>query len=311
MQIGIFIGGAGPADSVRDVAAQAQRAEAAGFSTFGMANIFSHDAMGALTLAAAETERIELMTAVVPTYPRHPHAMAQQALTVQAASGGRRFVLGIGLSHQIVIEGMFGYSFDRPARHMTEYLDVLLPLLNGDPVRTDGEHYRGQVSLDIPDAEKPVSCMLAAMGPVMLKLAGARTDGTILWMTAASVVESYIAPTMNAAAAAAGRPTPRTVVGLPIMLGGDVDAMRETAATQFSNYGNLPSYRSMLDKQGAANPEDVAILGSEEQIETQLRQLRDAGATDFVGVTFGSDDERSRTEEFLASLAPSLQTERS
>ena len=143
MQIGIFIGGAGPAPSVQSIVEQAQAAEAAGFSTFGMANIFSHDAMGALTLAGAQTERIELMTAVVPTYPRHPHAMAQQALTVQAASGGRRFVMGIGLSHKIVIEGMFGYSFDRPARHMKEYLDVLLPLLNGEPVQTDGDHYRG------------------------------------------------------------------------------------------------------------------------------------------------------------------------
>ena len=119
---------------MQSIVEQAQAAEAAGFSTFGMANIFSHDAMGALTLAGAQTERIELMTAVVPTYPRHPHAMAQQALTVQAASGGSRFVMGIGLSHKIVIEGMFGYSFDRPARHMKEYLDVLLPLLNGDPV---------------------------------------------------------------------------------------------------------------------------------------------------------------------------------
>ena len=291
---------------MQSIVEQAQAAEAAGFSTFGMANIFSHDAMGALTLAGAQTERIELMTAVVPTYPRHPHAMAQQALTVQAAAGGKRFVLGIGLSHKIVIENMFGYSFDRPARHMKEYLDVLLPLLNGEQVRTDGEHYRGAINIDVPDAEKPVSCMLAAMGPSMLKLAGARTDGTILWMTAAGVVESYIAPTMNAAAEAAGRPHPRIVVGLPVMLSSNVDEARATAAQQFSNYGQLPSYRSMLDKQGAANPEDVAVLGTEEQIETQLRQLKDAGTTDFVGVTFGSDEEKSRTEEFLGNLAPTL-----
>ncbi|MCY3734547.1 MAG: LLM class F420-dependent oxidoreductase [Chloroflexi bacterium] len=306
MQIGIFIGGAGPAPSVQNIVEQARRAEAVGFSTFGMANIFSHDAMGALTLAGAETERIELMTAVVPTYPRHPHAMAQQALTVQAAAGGKRFVMGIGLSHKIVIENMFGYSFDRPARHMKEYLDVLLPLLNGEPVQTDGEHYRGQVSLDVQDAEKPVSCMLAAMGPAMLRLAGARTDGTILWMTAAGVVESYIAPTMNAAADEAGRPPPRIVVGLPVMLNSDVDGARATAAEQFANYERLPSYRSMLDKQGAAHPEDVAVLGTEEQIETQLRQLKDAGTTDFVGVVFGNEEERSRTEEFLGSLAPTL-----
>ncbi len=306
MRIGIFIGGTGPAQGVRDIVEQAQRAEAVGFSTFGMANIFSHDAMGALTLAGAHTDSIELMTAVVPTYPRHPHAMAQQALTVQASSGGSRFVLGIGLSHQIVIEGMFGYSFDRPARHMKDYLDVLLPLLSGETARTNGEHYRGAISLDVPDAAKPVSCMLAALGPSMLRLAGARTDGTILWMTAAGVVESYIAPTINAAAAEAGRPRPRIVVGLPVLLTDDVAQARESAAEQFANYGQLPSYRSMLDRQGAANPEDVAILGSEEQIETQLRQVRDAGATDFVGVVFGSEEERSLTETFLGTLVPTL-----
>ena len=306
MQIGIFIGGAGPAPSLRSIVEQAQAAESAGFSTFGMANIFSHDAIGALTLVGAETERIELMTAVVPTYPRHPHAMAQQALTAQAASGGSRFVLGIGLSHQIVIEGMFGYSFDRPARHMSEYLDVLLPLLDQGQVQTEGEHYRGAISIDIPDAAKPVSCMLAAMGPSMLRLAGARTDGTILWMTAAGVVESYIAPAINNAAADAGRPNPRIVVGLPVMLNPDANAARESAAEQFANYGRLPSYRSMLDKQGAANPEDVALVGTEEQIETELRRLQDAGTTDFIGVTYGSDDERARTEEFLGGLAPTL-----
>ena len=306
MEIGIFIGGAGAAPSVQNIVEQAQAAEAAGFSTFGMANIFSHDAMGALTLAAAQTERIELMTAVVPTYPRHPHAMAQQALTVQAAAGGARFVLGIGLSHQIVIENMFGYSFDRPARHMKEYLDVLLPLLNGEPVRTDGEHYRGAVSLDIPDAAKPVSCMLAAMGPAMLRLAGARTDGTILWMTNAAVVESHVAPLLNEAAEAAGRAQPRIVAGLPMMLTSDAAAAKETAAQQFATYGQLPSYRAMLDLGGAANPEDAALLGTEEQLETQLRQLQEAGATDFVGVTFGTEEEQARTEAFLGSLAPTL-----
>ena len=148
--------------------------------------------------------------------------------------------------------------------------------------------------------------MLAAMGPAMLRLAGARTDGTILWMTAAKAIESYIAPHINGAAEEAGRPLPRIVVGLPVMLSNDADAARATAAEQFSNYGRLPSYRSMLDVQGAANPEDVALLGTEEQIETQLRQLQEAGTTDFVGVVFGSEDERSRTEEFLGSLAPTL-----
>ena len=305
MKIGIFTGSTGPAAKVTDVVADARAAEAEGFATFAMANIFSHDAMGALTLAAAQTERIELMTAVVPTYPRHPHAMAQQAKTVQAAGGGRRFVLGIGLSHAVVIEGMFGMSFDRPARHMKEYLDVLLPLLAGERVQYEGEQYRGNLFLEIADAE-PVDCMLAAMGPAMLRLAGARTEGTILWMTAAKAVETHIAPAINAAAREAGRPDPRIVVGLPIMLTNDADAGREAAAAQFANYGNLPSYRGMLDIEGAAHPADVALIGTEEGLEASLRRLIDAGATDFGAAAFGSEEEQSRTRAFLAELAPEL-----
>ena len=303
MQIGIFTGATGPAAKIGDIVQDAQNAESEGFAFFAMANIFSHDAMGALTLAARDTERIELMTAVVPTYPRHPHAMAQQAVTVQAASGGQRFVLGIGLSHQIVIEGMFGMSFDKPARHMAEYLDVLLPLLKGEPVRGyEGEQYRGNVHLEVADAP-PVSCMLAAMGPAMLKLAGARTDGTILWMTGAQTVETHIAPKINAAAESGSS---RIVVGLPVLLTADAGAGRETARKQFENYGRLPSYRGMLDIEGAAEPGDVAIIGGEEEIAVQLRRLADAGATDFGAVTFGSAEERSRTREFLSALAPTL-----
>ena len=305
MRLGIFTGSTGPAAKVTDVVADARQAEAEGFASFAMANIFSHDAMGALTLAAAQTERIELMTAVVPTYPRHPHSMAQQAVTVQAAGGGQRFVLGIGLSHAVVIEGMFGMSFDRPARHMKEYLDVLLPLLAGERVQYQGEQYKGNLFLEVADAE-PVSCMLAAMGPAMLRLAGARTDGTILWMTGANAVETHIAPAMNAAAREAGRPDPRIVVGLPILLTNDADAGREAAAQQFANYGNLPSYRGMLDIEGAAHPADVAIIGTEEGLEASLRRLIDAGATDFGAAAFGTEEERARTRAFLAELAPEL-----
>lgn len=305
MRLGIFTGSTGPAAKVTDVVADARQAEAEGFASFAMANIFSHDAMGALTLAAAQTERIELMTAVVPTYPRHPHSMAQQAVTVQAAGGGKRFVLGIGLSHAVVIEGMFGMSFDRPARHMKEYLDVLLPLLAGERVQYQGEQYKGNLFLEVADAE-PVSCMLAAMGPAMLRLAGARTDGTILWMTGANAVETHIAPAMNAAAREAGRPDPRIVVGLPILLTNDADAGREAAAQQFANYGNLPSYRGMLDIEGAAHPADVALIGTEEGLEASLRRLIDAGATDFGAAAFGTEDERARTRAFLAELAPEL-----
>ena len=104
----------------------ARRAEQMGF-----AGLFTAEAMQTPFLshavAALETERIELGTAVVPTFPRHPVAIAQQARTTDAACGGR-FTLGIGLSHKVMIENMFGLSYDKPARHMKEYLEVLAPL---------------------------------------------------------------------------------------------------------------------------------------------------------------------------------------
>ncbi len=306
MKLGIFTGATGFGSTIGSIVADAQQAEAEGFATYAMANIFSYDAIGTLTLVGAQTDSIELMTAVVPTYPRHPQAMAQQALTAQAAAGGRRFVLGIGLSHAVVIEGMYGISFDKPARHMREYLQVLNPLLAGETARHDGDQYsRVRVAMSVEDAE-PVSCMVAAMGPVMLRIAGEMTDGTILWMTAAKTVETHIGPRIRAAAADAGRSEPRIVVGLPVMLNSDVDAGRASAAAQFSNYGNLPSYRSMLDTEGVANPEDVALIGTEEALETELRRLRDVGATDFGAVTYGTAEEQARTREFLAALAPEI-----
>ena len=304
MRIALFAGAAGGAPSVGAIVDDAKQAEQEGFAGYWMPNIFSYDAIGTLTLAGNETERIELVTAVVPTYPRHPHAMAQQAVTAQAASNGR-FVLGIGLSHRIVIEGMFGMSFDRPARHMREYLSVLNPLLRGEGSEFEGEHYKTKLQLDVASGQ-PVPCMIAAMGPAMLRLAGELTDGTILWMTAAGAVERHIAPRIREGARNAGRPEPRILCGLPIQLTDDPDAARAAAAKQFSNYGQLPSYRSMLDTEGAAEPEDVALLGGEEELSTALGRLQAAGVTDFGASVFGDEAARERTREFLAGLAPEL-----
>lgn len=278
-------------------------AEAAGFATYSMANIFGHDAIGTLTLAGARTERIELMTAVVPIYPRHPATIAQQALTASVASDGR-FTLGIGLSHQVVIEGMYGLSYDRPARPMREYLSILLPLLRGESVRVEGDSYTFRGGLHAGDVAYPVPCVIAAMAPVMLRLAGELTDGTVLWMTGAKAIREHVSPRVRAAARDAGRPEPRVIASLPIALTGDVEAARAQANQQFENYGRLPSYRAMLDKQGAVNPGDAALLGDEAALDAALRELEEAGVTEFNGAPF--DDgagSLARTHEYLASRA--------
>ncbi len=202
--------------------------EADGFASYALPQIFGLDAMGVLAVIGREVPRIELATGVVPTYGRHPLTMAQQALTVQAASGGR-FVLGIGLSHQLVIEGMFGLSFDKPVRHMREYLSVLMPLIREGKASFKGETISTEATVGI-EPRIPCPVLVAALGEQMLKLAGSQTDGTVTWMTGPATLAAHTVPTITAAATAAGRPAPRISTALPVCVTNDVDAARERAA---------------------------------------------------------------------------------
>lgn len=280
MRIGInILGSSGPEGHIDALISHVQDVERRGFPSAWMANIFGHDAVTTLALIGHATERLELGTAVVPSYPRHPMALAQQCLTAQAAAGGR-FTLGLGLSHQIVIEGMYGLSYDKPARHMREYLSVLGPLLRGEPAKFEGEQYHVNGRLDVPGA-KSVPVILAALGDRMLEIAGRETDGSILWMTGPRTIEDHIGPKLRAAASDAGRPEPRIVAGLPIVLTSDPDAARELIAKELVVYGQLPSYRGMLDKEGADGPADVAIVGDEAALDAGIARLREAGVTDF------------------------------
>src|SRR2546422_5226539 len=241
MKIGIGIGDIAGAPAGADgLIAQAKRAEADGFASGWFANIMGMDAIMAAVLCARETGRIELGTAVVPTFPRHPHAIAQQALSAQAIAGGR-FTLGIGLSHQIVIEGMLGLSFAKPYSHMKEYLAVLAPLIRSGSVSHFGEEYRVNAQLAVPSAT-PCPILLAALAPRMLALAGSEADGTITWMTGPRTLREHTVPRLAEAAAKAGRPAPRVVVGLPIAVTRDVEAARASAGRQVQIYGMLPSY---------------------------------------------------------------------
>ena len=280
MRIGVFAGTAlSVGNSLGELVAFAKDAEARGFDSVWLPNIFGTDAVGACAIAGWETERIELGTAVTPTYPRHPAALAQQSLTTQMACDGR-FALGIGLSHQIVIEGMFGMSYDKPARHMAEYLNIITPLLRGDAVDYEGEQLTAKLAMELPNVS-PVPLLVAALGPTMLKLAGTYSEGTTTWMTGPRTIGEYIVPGINAAAAEAGRPQPRIVCGLPICLTGDVDGAREMISKTLQVYGMLPSYRAMLDREGVAGPAELSMIGSESDLRAAIGRLRDAGVTDF------------------------------
>lgn len=306
MQIAIGIGDiAGRPVGIDELVAQTQRAERDGFATAWFANTFGIDALTAVALVGRATTRIALGTAVVPTFLRHPVAMAQQALTTQAATGGR-FSLGIGLSHQVVIESMLGLSFAKPFTHMKEYLAVLAPLIRSGTVSHAGSEFRVNANLAVPDAT-PCPILLAALAPKMLELAGAQADGTITWMTGPKTLREYTVPRINAAAAHAGRPAPRVVVGLPIAVTEDVATARERAGRLFQIYGSLPSYRAMLDREGAEGPATVALVGNEDAVGEQLHELAAIGVTEFLAVPFpvGADSPASleRTRALLLKVA--------
>jgi F420-dependent oxidoreductase-like protein len=300
MRIGVSLREPSGPDPMSGLREQVRQAADEGFGSAWMNNIFGLDALTALAVAGNQVSGIELGTAVVPTYPRHPAVLAQQALTAAAACGGR-LVLGIGLSHKIVIEDMYGYDFGQPVRHMREYLAVLLPLLERRPASFTGVTVRANIGLTTP-GEGRVPVLLAALGTHMLRLAGQQADGTILWMTGPTTVRDHIVPTITEAAAAAGRPAPRVACILPVCVTSDPDGARERAARVFAIYGELPSYRAMLDREGATGPGDVAIVGDEDAVGTQIRFLAEAGVTDFVAGEYGRGEDATRTRAFLRSL---------
>jgi F420-dependent oxidoreductase-like protein len=299
MRIGIFAGHTvnGPIDKIVDTA---RAAHDDGLASFWLPQTFGFDVLSALAVVGREVPDIELGTAVVPTYPRHPVVLAQQALTTQSIVGGR-LTLGIGLSHQPVIEGMFGLSFEHPVRHAREYLEILVPLVREGRISYEGETITANAAVDVRGAT-PFPILLAALGPRMLELAGTLVDGTVTWMTGPRTVEDHIVPTISAAAAAAGRRSPRVAVGLPVCVTGDPSGARERAAEMFQLYGTLPSYRAMLDREGAEGPADVAIVGDEAAVRAALEHLGAIGATDFAANIFGSADERDATYTLLRSL---------
>lgn len=300
MRIGIFSGAANEG-TITDVVNEARSAADDGFASFWAPQIFGLDAMTALSIVGTQVPRIELGTAVVPTYPRHPWVMAQQALTTNAATGGR-FSLGIGLSHQIVIEGMWGYSWSKPVRHLREYLEVLIPLTKGEPVYHRGEVFTANGALTVNGGGSP-SVMVAALGTQMLEVTGRLADGTITWCVGPETLAGHIAPTIAAAADRAGRPAPRVVAALPVCVTRDIAGAQARAAETFAIYGQLPSYRAMMDREGVDGPAGLVIAGSADEVTNRIHALGEIGVTDYVAVEYSTDPaERADTRAALRSL---------
>jgi len=306
MKIGLALGG-GDGATVEDAVARIVRAERDGFSTVWLAHIFALDALTILALAGQQTESIELGTAVIPTYPRHPHALAQQAATVNAAVGGR-LALGIGRSHQLVIESMFGMSYDKPISHMRDYVTVIRSLVENGACAVDGKAYKVNAPLEIKERPK-LPILIGALMPKMLEVCGQLCDGTLTWMTGPKHLAASIVPALKASSEAASREMPRVVCSLPICVTDNAAGAREAAAKLFQIYGQLPVYRACLDAEGADGPVDVSLIGSEDEVREGLERVRDAGATDFYAAVFpedGAGASTDRSDELLKGLGGAI-----
>ncbi len=317
MRIGVMVGPERGryASKVERMRADARWAEEAGLASIWVPQIPDEfDAMTAATLLGEVTSRVEIGTAVVPIQTRHPVATAQQALSTQAVCEGR-FSLGLGVSHHWIVEDMLGLSYDKPAKAMAAYLDVMDRALAGPgTVDVENEHWRIHNPLDVTDMT-PTPVLIAALGPVMLRIAGERTDGTILWLADERAIADHVVPHLTKAADGAGRPAPRVVAGVPVCLcaNDEVDQAVERTNRILSEAEVSPNYQKLLDLGDARNVGDLLAAGDEAAVERRLRSYADAGVTDLsvrvVPIGTGRDEliaSSKRTRDLLADLAPAL-----
>jgi F420-dependent oxidoreductase-like protein len=303
MKIGInattLLGRADPAGFVEHALA----AEAAGFSSYWLAEhpTGGFDALTVLTMIGQSVDRMELGTAIVPTYPRHPAILAGQALTTQAAIKST-LSLGIGMSHKVMMAEL-GIHDDKPIRHLREYLDVLMPLIETGRVDVQGETLSARATvLSRPDA--PPEVTVAALGPQALRVAAKYTAGTNLAWCGPTTIRDHIVPTITDTADKEGRPAPRIIATLPVCVTDDPDAARAKLTENTRVYTTLPSYQAMFEREGVETTGEFGMIGSEDQVEKLLADLADTGLTDFGASEFGlNSDDRARTRALLSRLA--------
>ena len=317
MRIGLMIGAEKGRyrDKVARLVADAEAAEQAGFSSIWVPQVPNDfDALTAIALMGRATSRVELATAVMPVQTRHPVAMAQQALSNQAVCEGR-FTLGLGPSHHWIVSDMLGLPYERPAHLVRNYLEVLNAAFAGPgPVDVENDDFRVHNPLDVTDLP-PTPILLAALAPVMLRIAGEHASGTILWMADERAIGEHVVPRITNAADSAGRPAPRVVAGVPVVLcrNDEVDDARAWANQALGHAEYSPNYLRLLEHGDATDVGDLCAAGDEEVVIERLRRFRDAGATDLSVrvLPLGQDREsriesRNRTIALLSSLAPQL-----
>ena len=302
MRIGINATGLVQRASVEAFVDHAQTAEADGFASYWVAEhpTGGLDALTVLAVVGQHISAMELGTAVIPTFPRHPMVLAGQALTVGSAIKGR-LALGIGLSHQVMMSQL-GLADSKPIRHLRDYLSILVPLMREGKVAYTGPTMACTAEVFKPSAAPP-PVLVAALGPQALRVTGAMADGTSLAWVGPNTIRTHIVPTLSAAAAEAGRPAPRVLATLPVCVTDDPAAVRDRITRTSAMYGQLPSYRAMFEREGVQNPGDLGVIGSEAEVEHRLGVLAAAGVTDFAASEFTpSPEEKVRTRELLKRL---------
>jgi len=295
MRIGIWIGAQAP--SLDHITEQVRGATAAGRASAWLGGNDGWDALTALTVAGTLVPDIALGTAIVPTYPRHPLVLASQALSVQAAIGNR-LSLGVGVSNRFVVEGQYGASFDRPVAHLREYLSALIPLLRGETVDVQGESVRAAGTVTVPGA-RPPAVLVAALGPTMLRVAGELADGTITNWATPNAIADHVVPTITAAAP---NGSPRIVAATLVCVTDDEAGRRAEVAQRFGRAEQVPSYRAMLDRGGAAGVADTVVVGDETVVAKHIARMADAGTTELIVHPLGTDAEQARTQALLTEL---------
>jgi F420-dependent oxidoreductase-like protein len=308
MEIGLNVAvGMDAPQTHAEIVAEVQQAAALGLDTAWwpqlppFPGLAPWDALTSLAATGAAVDGIGLGTAVAVTYPHHPLALAGQALSAQAITGGNRLTLGLGPSHAMVVEGVYGLSRAAPARHVREYLEILGPALRGEAVDVAGTTLIGRGTVRIPGAEAP-SVVLAALGPRLLAIAGELADGTVTTWAGPRAIGDHVVPALVATAERAGRPAPRVIANVVISVTSDPDAARAFVADRFGPAGQMPSYRRMMDLDGHEGAADAALVGDEATVTAGVAALAEAGATELLASVFGSSADRTRTLELLATL---------
>jgi F420-dependent oxidoreductase-like protein len=289
------------ATSVAGVTSAVQQAADAGFDGVWVPQTLSVDALAALAVAASQVPAIHVGTAVVPLQGRHPFPLAQQALTAADAAGPGRFTLGVGVTHAFVSETFYGFPYGDAVALCREALQALHGLLGPErKVSIAGKFVVAQVGISMQTP--PPSLVVAALGPKMLELAGALSDGTVTWMTGSRTLRSRIIPAISEAAARAQRPTPRVIAGLPVCVTSDVSAARDAVRPRIQGAAQMPSYQRQLALEGIDDVAELAIVGDGDHVRESISALAEAGVTELMADVFGSPDEQALTREVLCTF---------